>query len=111
MLLRRPILLIGSIALALAACAPAAHKDEALKPAAVAVAPAAENPFFTASTLPYHAPPFDKINDSDFQPALEEGMKQQIVEVEKIAGQGDTPTFDNTIVAIERTGALLTRTT
>ena len=109
MLLRRPILLIVSIALALAACAPAAHKDEARKPAAVAVAPAAENPFFTASTLPYQAPPFDKIKDSDFQPALEEGMKQQIVEVEKIAGQGDTPTFDNTIVALERTGATLTR--
>jgi peptidyl-dipeptidase Dcp len=107
--LRRPILLIVSIALALSACAPATHKDEARKTAAVAAAPAAENPFFTASTLPYQAPPFDKIKDSDFQPALEEGMRQQIAEVEKISGQVDAPTFDNTIVALERTGALLTR--
>jgi peptidyl-dipeptidase Dcp len=68
------------------------------------------NPLMTASRLPFQAPPFDKIQDRDFAPALEEGMKQQLAEVEKIADSPETPTFDNTIVALERTGQLLTRT-
>src|SRR4029079_1377631 len=72
-------------------------------------ATAAANPFFQASTLQYQAPPFDKITDADFQPAIEEGMKQQIAEIDKIATQADAPTFANTIEAMERSGALLTR--
>ncbi|HEU4641978.1 MAG TPA: peptidyl-dipeptidase Dcp [Gemmatimonadaceae bacterium] len=67
------------------------------------------NPFFQPSTLPFQAPPFDRIHDADYQPALEEGMKQHLAEVEKIANQSAPPTFDNTIVAMERSGALLTR--
>lgn len=67
------------------------------------------NPFFTPSALPYQAPPFDRIRDSDYQPALEEGMRRQLAEVESIAAQSAPPTFDNTIVAMERSGALLTR--
>ncbi|MGI9089858.1 MAG: peptidyl-dipeptidase Dcp [Gemmatimonadaceae bacterium] len=67
------------------------------------------NPFFAASTLPYQAPPFDRIHDSDFQPALEEGMKQHLVEIEAIANQAAPPTFDNTVVAMERSGQLLNR--
>ncbi|MGH8123983.1 MAG: M3 family metallopeptidase, partial [Rudaea sp.] len=95
------------IGIALAACAPAPKKADAPKaPVAAAVA---ENPFFKASTLPFQAPPFDKIKDSDFQPALEEGMKQQLAQSDKIADQADAPTFDNTIVALERSGALLNR--
>jgi peptidyl-dipeptidase Dcp len=106
----RHVSLSLAIAAAVAACAPAAPKNEASSKAAVAAAPAAAaNPFFAASTLPYQAPPFDKIGDADFQPALEEGMKQQLAEVAKIANQADAPTFDNTIVALERSGALLTR--
>jgi peptidyl-dipeptidase Dcp len=70
----------------------------------------AENPFFQPSPLVYHAPPFDRIHDSDYQPALEEGMRRQILEVEAIANQTAAPTFDNTIVSMERSGALLTRT-
>ena len=42
------------------------------------------NPFFAESTLPFQAPPFDKIHDADYQPAIEEGMKQHLAEVEKI---------------------------
>jgi peptidyl-dipeptidase Dcp len=106
------ILLTAAITIALAACAPTAPKSETQKPAGVATATAtaaAENPFFAASTLPYQAPPFDRIKDSDFQPAIEEGMRRQIAEVDRIAGQSDAPTFDNTIVAMERTGTLLTR--
>ena len=67
------------------------------------------NPLLTKSTLPYQAPPFDKIKDSDFKPALEEGMKQQQAEVQKIADNPDAPTFENTLVAMEKTGVLLRR--
>jgi len=71
----------------------------------------ATNPFFAESTLPFHAPPFDKIKDSDYQPALEEGMKRLLAETEVIANQSDAPTFANTIEAMERSGDLVTRTT
>ncbi|MFO1507544.1 MAG: peptidyl-dipeptidase Dcp [Lysobacterales bacterium] len=68
-----------------------------------------ENPFFTASTLPFQAPPFDKIKDSDYQPAIERGMRDQLAEVNRIADQKAAPTFDNTIVALEKSGQLLHR--
>src|SRR2546430_16885832 len=67
------------------------------------------NPFFTPSTLPYQAPPFDKIKDSDFQPAIEEGMKQELADIEAIARDPQPPTFENTFVPMERSGALLRR--
>jgi peptidyl-dipeptidase Dcp len=77
---------------------------------AMPVAPAyAANPFAVPSTLPYQAPRFDIIKDGDYQPAYEEGMKQQIVEVEAIANNPATPTFDNTITALERSGRMLDR--
>jgi len=104
MLRTRPLFLAMSIVLA--ACAQAPQKSEAPKTAA---APVAVNPFFNASPLQYQAPPFDKIHDSDYAPAFNEGMKQQLAEVDKIANNADAPTFDNTIVAMEKTGALLTR--
>jgi peptidyl-dipeptidase Dcp len=69
----------------------------------------ASNPFASASTLPYQAPPFDKIKDADYQPAIEAGMRAQIAEVEKIANNKDAPTFANTIEAMEKTGRLLSR--
>ncbi len=74
-------------------------------------AAAAANPFFSESTLPFHAPPFDKIKDSDYAPAIEEGMKDQLAEIEKIADDPAPPTFANTLEAMERSGALLTRVT
>jgi len=67
------------------------------------------NPFYAASTLPYQAPPFDKIHDGDYQPAIEAGIAQQLVEVDAIANNPAAPTFDNTIVALERSGQLLNR--
>jgi peptidyl-dipeptidase Dcp len=67
------------------------------------------NPLFTASTLLYQAPPFDQIKDTDYQPAIEEGMKRQRTEIDAIANQTDPPTFANTIEAMERSGELLTR--
>ena len=67
------------------------------------------NPFFSPSPLPFHAPPFDKIKNEDFQPAIEAGMAQQKAEVTLIADNADTPTFDNTMVALEKSGQLLDR--
>ena len=71
----------------------------------------ASNPFFAASTLPFRAPPFDKIKNEDFQPAIEAGIAQQQTEVKVIADNPDQPTFDNTIVAMEKSGQLLDRVT
>jgi peptidyl-dipeptidase Dcp len=76
-------------------------------PKAAAFGPS--NPFFAASTLPYQAPPFDKIKDTDFQPALEAGMAEQLKEVEGIANNPAPPTFENTLVALEKTGQLYER--
>jgi peptidyl-dipeptidase Dcp len=67
------------------------------------------NPFYAPSTLPFQAPPFDKIKDSDYQPAIDAGMAMQINEVEAIANNTAPPTIENTIVALERTGQLLSR--
>jgi peptidyl-dipeptidase Dcp len=67
------------------------------------------NPFFAPSTLPFHAPPFDKIKDEDYQPAIEAGMAEQLKEIQAIAANPAPPTFENTIVAMEKTGQLLRR--
>jgi peptidyl-dipeptidase Dcp len=67
------------------------------------------NPFYALSTLPFHAPPFDKIKDSDYQPAIEAGMAQQREEIKAIAASPAPPTFDNTIVAMEKSGRLFDR--
>src|SRR5271167_869661 len=67
------------------------------------------NPFYAASTLPFHAPPFDKIKDEDYQPAIEAGMAEELSEIQAIADNPATPTFENTLVAMEKTGKLLQR--
>jgi peptidyl-dipeptidase Dcp len=67
------------------------------------------NPFYAPSTLPFQAPPFDKIKDEDFQPAIEAGMAQQQAEIQAIADSPAAPTFDNTFVAMERSGLLFDR--
>jgi peptidyl-dipeptidase Dcp len=69
----------------------------------------ADNPLLTESSLPYHIPPFDKIKDEHFVPAIEAGMREQLKEIEPIANSSEKATFDNTIVALERTGQLLDR--
>jgi len=79
------------------------------KPATSGSDTSSTNPLLTASTLPYHAPPFDKIKDSDFKPALEQGMKDQLAEIQKIADDTAAPTFENTILAMEKSGVLLRR--
>ena len=82
-------------------------------PSNAAVPPSAQfgpsNPFYAPSTLPLQAPPFDKIKDSDYQPALEAGMAQQREEVRAIADNPAPPTFENTLVALEKSGQLFQR--
>ena len=68
-----------------------------------------ENPFYAASTLPFQAPPFDKIKDTDYQPAIEAGIAEQRKEIEAIANNPAPPDFANTIVAYEKSGQLLRR--
>jgi peptidyl-dipeptidase Dcp len=67
------------------------------------------NPFYAPSTLPFQAPPFDKIKDEDYQPAIEAGMAQEQAEIQAIADNPAAPTFENTIVAMEKSGRLLDR--
>jgi peptidyl-dipeptidase Dcp len=69
----------------------------------------ADNPFADPSPLPFHAPAFDKIRVEHFLPTFTFGMQQQLAEMNAIASQKADPTFENTIVAMERSGALLTR--
>jgi peptidyl-dipeptidase Dcp len=69
----------------------------------------ADNPFRQPSTLPYRLPPFDKIGAADYVPAFETGMRQQREEVALIARNPQPADFENTIVALERTGQLLDR--
>ena len=106
----RTVVLAAAISLALAACS---GKESTPVPAAPAAsqspAPAAANPLLSASTLPFQAPPFDKIKDADYLPAFEEGMKQHLAEIRKIADNAEPATFANTIEAMERSGETLNR--
>jgi peptidyl-dipeptidase Dcp len=69
------------------------------------------NPFYAESTLPFGAPPFDRIKDEDYQPAIEAGMARQLVEIRAIAEDPAPPTFANTFVPLEKSGRLLDRAT
>jgi len=80
-----------------------------------AAAPAAasgfgpSNPFYEPSALPFHAPPFDRIKDADYQPAIEAGMAAQLAEIRGITENRAAPTFENTLIPLERSGQLLER--
>ncbi|NIJ12082.1 peptidyl-dipeptidase Dcp [Saccharomonospora amisosensis] len=68
-----------------------------------------DNPLLQPSDLPYELPPFDRVADEHFAAAFEAAMAEHAAEVERIAGQAEPPTFDNTIVALERSGRSLNR--
>ncbi|MFA5056994.1 MAG: M3 family metallopeptidase, partial [Opitutaceae bacterium] len=68
-----------------------------------------DNPLLTESTLPYHLPPFDLIKDEHFIPAYEQGLLDELKEVAAIAANPEPPSFDNTMVALERSGRLRKR--
>jgi peptidyl-dipeptidase Dcp len=65
------------------------------------------NPLLNLGKLPYQVPPFDKIKDADFSPAFKEGIRLQNEEIKKIADNPEKPTFENTLVAIEKSGQVL----
>ena len=100
----RTLLLSSAIAVALSACGDRPAAESAM-PADTAIQD--HNPLYVASALPFQAPPFDRIKDSDYLPAFNEGMKQHLAEVRKIADSAEPATFDNTIEALERSGETL----
>jgi peptidyl-dipeptidase Dcp len=65
------------------------------------------NPFFTDYDAPYQIPPFDEIKEEHYMPAFERGMKEQLEEIDQIANNPEQPTFENTLVELERTGKTL----
>ena len=68
-----------------------------------------QNPLFEASSLPLEAPDFNAIEEQHFLPAFEMGINEQLDEIEKISSNSDEPTFDNTILEMEKSGVLLSR--
>jgi peptidyl-dipeptidase Dcp len=90
------------LALFTAACAPADSMSDRS-------ADAGDNPFLVESALPLGMPHFDRIENRHFAPAFERGMAAELAEVERIASDQEPPTFENTFVALERSGRLLTR--
>ena len=71
--------------------------------------PASENPFFSEYKTPFQVPPFDIIKPEHFIPAYEAGMSEHSKEIDIIVNNPETPTFENTIAALDRSGRLLTR--
>ena len=80
-----------------------------LLPVRGALAAGGANPFARPSPLPFHAPQFNLIQDSDFEPAIDAGMRRQQAEIVRIANDPAAPTFENTVVALERSGRMLNR--
>ncbi|MFJ1794039.1 M3 family metallopeptidase [Kitasatospora griseola] len=68
-----------------------------------------DNPFFSPSTLVFELPPFAEIREEHYRPAFERGMADQLAEIAAIVADPEPPTFDNTVVALERSGAVLRR--
>jgi peptidyl-dipeptidase Dcp len=97
------LVLLAALPLMAALAAAADTKDAGTTPMAV------DNPFAHPSPLPFEFPQFDRIKDSDYLPAYQAGMRAQLKEVEAIAHNSEPATFENTIVALERSGRLLDR--
>lgn len=68
-----------------------------------------QNPFFEEWDTPFGVPPFDKIKVEHFKPAMEEGMKQQLAEIDDIIKNTEEPNFENTIAALDYSGSLLNK--
>ena len=81
----------------------------AAAPLAAAAGFGPANPFYAPSGLPFQAPPFDRIKDADYQPAIEAGMGRQQAEARAVAQNPARPTFENTLIPLEKSGELLER--
>jgi len=68
-----------------------------------------ENPFYAPSTLPYGLPPFAEITDDHYRPAFDHGFEEQLAEISSITRRDDLPTFDNTMIPLEKSGQTLER--
>jgi len=109
----RYLVLAAAVSLALAACSPqestpvnTPDQKAAATPAAAKPAP---NPFLTVSALPFHAPDFKAITDANYLPAFKQGMSDQLAEIAAITADKAPATFDNTLLPLEKSGALLDR--
>lgn len=100
------IVLISTLSLNIACTS---MKNTETKQETIVDATLANNPFMKKSSLQYQAPEFDKIKDEHFKPAFDYGLKQNLAEIEKIANNTETPTFENTILALEKSGEVLKR--
>jgi len=99
--------LLIAIAMASASTTWGSAAPDQVLPTATAMSP--DNPFAEASPLPYQMPPFDRIRDADYMPAFIAGMAAQRAEVDSIAHNPQPASFDNTVVALEKSGQLLNR--
>ncbi|RUO35754.1 M3 family metallopeptidase [Aliidiomarina sanyensis] len=100
------------MALAVSACSEQPNtyaESESVNTSAASADVTASNPFFAPSSLQYGAPDFRVIDDAHFMPAFTAGFAEHTQEIEAIINNPEAPTFENTIVAMERSGQLLTR--
>jgi peptidyl-dipeptidase Dcp len=104
-----PLAVAAAAAVALVGCGSGSAAGDSAAAAKDSAPDSAQNPFFAPSPLPYGLPPFDRIRDEHYLPAFEKGMAEQLVEIDAIATQAEPATFENTVVAMERSGQLLTR--
>ncbi|MCH7402447.1 M3 family metallopeptidase [Belliella kenyensis] len=95
--MKKTILALATTATMLYACEPSEQKTDAM------------NPFFEAYDTPFEVPPFDKIKNEHFAPAIREGIKQHQAEIDQIVNNSEEPTFENTIEAMEYAGELLSK--
>ncbi len=111
------LVLAAAISLALAACSSqetdtvntSAASSATQSSAAAPAEAAATNPFFAPSSLPFQAPDFNAITDADYLPAFEEGMRQHLAEIAAITANPEPASFDNTLLPLEQSGAILDR--
>ncbi len=114
--MKHPLALALAVALttSLAACSQSeanpAEPSQSASQDGNTVNESSDNPFFAESSLPLHYPAFDKITDADFGPGFDRGMAEHLKEVEAIANNSAAPTFENTIIALEKSGEILDRT-
>lgn len=111
-------LLAFSIVIALGACSKQAETDQEALGASTdtsseqvekGTVAATDNPFFETYNTPFQIPPFSKIKDEHYMPAFEKGMEEHLAEIDAIAQNTASPTFENTVEELERTGKLLAR--
>ncbi|MFT6101144.1 MAG: peptidyl-dipeptidase Dcp [Arenicella sp.] len=116
-----PVLLTMSLSLGLAACGQSEKAQDVSESAKETIIDSqtmskdtsaetdAANPFYQDSSLYLQFPAFDKISNSDYAPAFEKGMAENLVEIEAIANNPEAATFENTMIAMEKGGQTLSR--